>query len=79
MTDDPKPHGDSREMYREIAGLVASLAQAFAVSEAAIVTALEQDSIALGFHEDANGNRFVAARYAGRQARIYQGAIKRGG
>jgi hypothetical protein len=78
--DDPKsPRGESREMYPEIAGLVASLAKAFAVSEAEIVTALEQGTLALGFHQDENGNRFVAASFDGRQARVYQGAIKRSG
>ena len=76
--DKAKPAAETREMYPEIAGLVASLAKAFATTEAKIVTGIEQGTIALAFHRDENGNRFVAASYAGQTARVYQGAIKRG-
>ena len=67
---------DSREMYGEIATLIASLAKALVLTDADTVAALERGEIALDYGQDANGNRFVAAAYQGRTVRIYQGAIK---
>lgn len=72
------PHDapENREMYKEIAALVASLGKAFAVSESDVIAALDRNAIALEFGRDENGNRFVLANFDGRSARIYQGAIK---
>ncbi len=67
---------ESREMYGEIAALMASLSKALALGEADCIAALERGEIALAFDRDANGNRFVNATYAGKAVRIYQGAIK---
>jgi hypothetical protein len=67
---------ESREMYGEIAALVSSLAKAFALTEAAVITALEKGEITMDFGKDANGNPFVMATHGEKTARIYQGAIK---
>jgi hypothetical protein len=67
---------ETREMYGEIASLIASIAQAFALDDATVIGALERGEVALDFGKDANGNTFVAATYAGRTARIYKGAIQ---
>jgi hypothetical protein len=67
---------ESREMYGEIANLIASLAKVFALSDAEIIAALERGEIGMDFGQDANGNRFVAASYLGKTARVYQGAVK---
>jgi hypothetical protein len=67
---------ENREMYKEIATLVASLGKAFGRPEAAIIAALEKNQISLEFGRDANGNRFVLATFEGQTARVYQGAIK---
>ena len=75
MADDI-PRSDSREMYGEIAALVASLAKAFALAEPAVITALEKGEITMDFGKDANGNPFVMATHGDKTARIYQGAIK---
>jgi hypothetical protein len=67
---------DSREMYPEIAALVAAIAKAFARPDGEVIAALESNAIGLEFAQDENGNRFVLASFEGRTARIYQGAIK---
>lgn len=67
---------DVREMHKEIAALVAALAKAFSLGDAEVIRGLEADAFALDFREDANGNRFVLARYGDKSARIYPGAIK---
>jgi hypothetical protein len=72
MTDTP----ENREMYKEIAALVAALAKAFETPEAEIISALDRNEITLDFARDANGNRFVMAAFGERSARVYQGAIK---
>jgi len=72
MADAP----ENREMYKEIAALVAAISKSFECSESAVISALERNEIALTFGDDENGNRFVLATFAGRAARIYQGAIK---
>lgn len=71
-----KPRDENREMYKEIAALVASLGKAFARPESEIIAALEKNAIGLEFGRDENGNRFVLAQLEGQTARIYQGAIK---
>jgi hypothetical protein len=73
---DPKSP-ETREMYTEIAALIAALAKTFAITDADAAAALESGAMALDFAEDANGNRFVNATYAARTGRVYQGAIKR--
>jgi hypothetical protein len=72
------PHDtpENREMYKEIATLVASLGKAFACPESEVIAALERGAITLEFGRDENGNRFVLAAYDGKTARVYQGAIK---
>lgn len=70
------PDPDNREMYKEIAALVAAIGKAFVRPEAEVIAALEKNAIALAFGSDENGNRFVLATFEGRTARIYQGAIK---
>ncbi len=65
-----------REMYQEIAALVAALGKAFEMADADVTSALERNAIALSFGRDENGNRFVLATLEGRSARVYQGAIK---
>jgi hypothetical protein len=80
MPHDAPPSGktpDPREMYNEISALVAALAKTFAMKDAEAAQALESGAMALDFAQDANGNRFVAATYEGKTARVYQGAIKR--
>ena len=72
----PRP-GESREMFSEITSLMASLAKALNLTEAAAVTALERGEITLRLDRDANGNPYVAASHGGVTARVYQGAIKR--
>ena len=68
---------ERREMYGEIAALIGALAKTFAIEESAAAAAVESGAMTLDFGRDANGNRFVAATFAGRAARVYQGAIKR--
>jgi hypothetical protein len=72
------PHDapENREMFKEIATLVASLGKAFACPESEVISALERGAVTLAFDRDENGNRFVLADYAGKRARVYQGAIK---
>jgi hypothetical protein len=76
MPHDP-PASDRREMYNEISALVAALAKTFAMKDADAAQALESGAMTLDFAEDGNGNRYVAATYQGKTARVYQGAIKR--
>ena len=73
MADAP----ENREMYKEIAALVAAISKAFECAESEVISALERNAIALTFGDDENGNRFVLATFDGRAARIYQGAIKK--
>jgi hypothetical protein len=68
--------GETREMYGEIAGLIGALAKALALEEDAVIAAVERGALALDFGADDNGNRYVAATYQGRTARVYQGAIR---
>lgn len=65
-----------REMYSEIGALIGAIAQAFSITEAEAITAAEQNRLAMAFGRDANGNPFVTATLDGKEARIYQGAIK---
>ncbi len=74
MTQTPPPN---RELYAEIAALVASLAKAFQMKEADVISGLDRNAFTLDFGRDVNGNRFVVAAHEGRRARIYQGAIKK--
>ncbi|MGE4062372.1 MAG: hypothetical protein AB7E79_03300 [Rhodospirillaceae bacterium] len=67
---------ENREMYKEIAALVAAIAKAFARPESDVIAALDKNMVSLEFGRDANGNRFVLAGLEGKSARIYQGAIK---
>ena len=67
---------ENREMYKEIAALVAAIGKAFSRPETEVIEALDKNALSLEFGRDANGNRFVLATLAGRTARIYQGAIK---
>ncbi len=68
---------EPREMYSEIAALIAALAKTFAMKDADAAAAVESGAMVLDFAQDANGNRYVAAIYEGKTARVYQGAIKR--
>ncbi|MHB1205892.1 MAG: hypothetical protein ACYCZX_10010 [Rhodospirillaceae bacterium] len=68
---------DPREMYSEIGALLGAIAQAFSITEAEVITGVEQNRLTMEFGRDANGNPFVTATLDGRAARIYQGAIKR--
>ncbi|MBY0508634.1 MAG: hypothetical protein K2P94_00645 [Rhodospirillaceae bacterium] len=77
MAQPPAP--EPREMYAEIAALVGSLAKTFAMKDADVAAALESAAMTLDFATDANGNRYVAATYGGKTARVYHGAIKRDG
>jgi len=70
---------ETREMYAEIAALVAAVGKAFALSEDDAAQALEDGEITLEFGRDSNGNRFVLAQRGETSARIYQGAIKQEG
>jgi len=67
---------ESREMYSEIAALIAALAKTFSLKDSETAAALESGDMTLDFASDANGNRYVAATYDGKTSRIYQGAIK---
>jgi hypothetical protein len=68
---------DPREMYSEIGALLGAIAQAFSITEAEVITGVEQKRLTMAFGRDENGNPFVTATLDGRAARIYQGAIKR--
>ncbi len=68
---------ENREMYTEIASLLATLAKALDLSESEAIAAVERGEIALDFGRDENANRYVVATYRGQTARVYQGAIKR--
>ena len=68
---------ETREMYGEIATLIASVGKALGLSDAETIAAIERGALALDGGEDENGNRFVAATYEGQTARVYAGAIKR--
>lgn len=68
---------EGREMYSEIAALIGAIAKAFVMKDAEAAAALESGAMTLDFAKDANGNRYVAAIFAGQTARVYQGAIKR--
>lgn len=72
----PADAPENREMYKEIAALVAAIGKAFGRSESEVIAALERNAIVLDFGHDENGNRFVLAAFDGKTARIYQGAIK---
>lgn len=65
-----------REMYSEIGALIGAVAQAFSITEAQAITAVEQNRLAMEFGRDENNNRYVTATLDARTARIYQGAIK---
>ncbi len=65
-----------REMFSEIGALIGAIAQAFSITEADAIAAVEQSRLGMEFGRDANGNPFVTATLDGRTARIYQGAIK---
>lgn len=67
---------ENREMYKEIAALVAAIGKAFGRPESDIIAALEKNAVGIEFSRDENGNRFVLATLDGKTARIYQGAIK---
>jgi hypothetical protein len=71
-----KAPSDPRELYEEITALMGGIAKAFELNEDEASSAVEQGEIALTFDTDANGNRFVLARYGERAARLYAGAIK---
>ena len=77
MSKPPPPSPENRELYSEIAALIGSLAKSFAIKDSEVAAALESGAMALDFGRDANGNRYVAARYQDQTARVYQGAIKR--
>lgn len=72
----PADTPENREMYKEIAALVAAVGKAFARPESEVISALEKNQVSLEFGRDENGNRFVLATLEGQTARIYQGAIK---
>ena len=67
---------ESREMYGEIATLIASLAKALTLPDAEVIAAIERGEVAVDFGQDDTGNKFVAATYQGRTVRLYQGAIR---
>jgi len=72
----PPPQNEPREMYSEISALVGTLAKTFGIKDSDAAAAVESGALTLAFSQDANGNRFVAASYGGKTARLYQGAIK---
>ena len=69
---------EAREAYSEIAALIASLAKTFGLSDADVAQAIESGQMRLDFSQDDTANRFVAATYQGKSARVYKGAIKHG-
>jgi hypothetical protein len=77
MTKPPRAP-ENREMYSEIAGLIAALAKSFAIKDSEAAAAVESGAMTLDFGRDTNGNPYVSASYRGTVARVYQGAIKRG-
>ncbi len=77
MSKPPPPSPEHREMYSEIAALIGSLAKSFAIKDSEAAAAVESGAMALDFGRDANGNRYVTARFQDKTARVYQGAIKR--
>ena len=70
------PKNEPREMYSEISALVGTLAKTFGLKDSDAAAAVESGDMTLAFSRDANGNRFVAASYGGKTARLYQGAVK---
>ncbi len=76
MADLPSNDAPKPEMHAEISALIGAIAKAFDIPEAEAINAVEHGSIAMDFGQDESGNRFVAATFGERTARIYQGAIK---
>ena len=76
MTKSPDAGDAKLEMQTEISALIGSIAKAFDISESIAIEAVEKGAIVMDFGQDSSGNRFVAATYANKTARIYQGAIK---
>jgi hypothetical protein len=74
--DKPPAANERREMYGEIASLLAGLAKALAIKDSEAAAGVETGAITLAVSQDANGNRFVAATFEGKTARLYPGAIK---
>ena len=72
----PPGRPENREMYGEIAALIGALAKSFGIKDSEVAAAVESGAMALQFGRDDAGNRYVAASYQGRTARVYQGAIK---
>jgi len=74
--DQHPPKTEPREMYNEISALVGTLAKTFGLKDSDAAAALESGAMTLNFSADANGNRFVAATFGAKTARLYQGAVK---
>lgn len=70
---------ENREMYDEINALIGAVAKALDVSEAEVVTAIEQGRLGMEMLTDENGANYLEVVSDGRTARVYQGAIFRVG
>lgn len=75
-TEDAAGEAANREMFNEISALMAGVSKAFDLDEAGAIEAVERGEVEMHFDTDNNGNRFVLARYQGKSARLYAGAIK---
>lgn len=67
---------DQREMYAEVNALLGAIAKAFDITPEQAARAVEAGEITMGMAEDERGERYLDAAYAGRKARLYQGAIR---
>jgi hypothetical protein len=67
---------DEREMYAEMNALLAAIAKAFGIEAEQAARAVEAGEVVIDMQEDPLGERYLAARYQGRSAKIYQGAIR---
>ncbi len=70
---------DEREMFNEINALIGSIAKALSISEAEVITAIEDGRLGMEMQADAEGRNFIEATCDGTTARIYPGAIYRPG
>jgi len=68
---------DEREMFDEINALIGAVAKAMEVSEAEVITAIEQGRLGLEMMTDEQGRNYLEATCDGKSAHIYQGAIFR--
>ena len=66
---------DQHEMHDRISALIGAVAKAFDVSDAEVISAVEEGRLSMEMMEDHEGQNFLHATLDDRQAQIYPGAI----